>query len=477
MHLGGLFGTASRTGAHLQRRHRPASRAAWLAAALAAVVPCWAAESQEPATRPNIVFILADDLGYGDVGYHESEIRTPHLDALASGGARLEQFYVQPVCSPTRAALLTGRYPIRHGLQVGVIRPWHEYGLPVDERTLAQALREAGYFTAISGKWHLGLMRPDLLPTQRGFDHQYGHYCGAIDYYKHQRDGGHDWHRNDKAVYEEGYSTDLLADEAVRLIEGHDAARPLFLYVPFNAVHSPLQAPQSYIDQYAHIKDQKRRVYAAMTSAMDDAIGRIVAAVDRRGLRERTLIVFSSDNGGPLNLGATNGPYRAGKGSLYEGGVRVTALANWPGRIKPGTVVDEPLHAVDWYPTLLKLAGASPQQSRPLDGYDIWGVITAGQPSPHTEILHNVNDAEGAIRRGDWKLVVHRRPGKPQVELFNIRTDPYEKQNVADSHPEVVTQLEAALERYAGEALPSGNTGGPARGFKVPKVWGEADPQ
>lgn len=199
------------------------------------------ADAPASAKRPNIVIILADDQGWADVGFHGSEIKTPELDRLAASGARLEQFYVQPVCSPTRAALMTGRYPMRYGLQVGVVRPWAQYGLPLEERTLAQALAEAGYETAICGKWHLGHFRRDYLPTRRGFDHQYGHYNGALDYFTHQRDGGHDWHRDDQACYDQGYSTFLLADEAVRLIRRHDTAKPLFLYVPFNAVHSPHQ--------------------------------------------------------------------------------------------------------------------------------------------------------------------------------------------------------------------------------------------
>src|SRR5262245_17365335 len=200
-----------------------------------------AAAPAQAASPPNVVYFLADDLGWADVGWHGSEIKTPSLDKLAAAGARLEQFYVQPVCSPTRAALMTGRYPMRYGLQVGVVRPWARYGLPLEERTLAQALQAVGYETALGGKWHLGHFRPDYLPTRRGFDHQYGHYNGAIDYFTHRRDGGLDWHRDDKALREEGYSTSLIAEEACRLIRRRDRRKPLFLYVPFNAVHAPHQ--------------------------------------------------------------------------------------------------------------------------------------------------------------------------------------------------------------------------------------------
>jgi arylsulfatase A-like enzyme len=441
-------------------------------------------------SRPNILLILADDLGYADVGFHGSEIETPHLDSLAASGARLEQFYVQPVCSPTRAALMTGRYPMRHGLQVGVIRPWAQYGLPLEERTLAQGLKEAGYETALCGKWHLGHFERDYLPTRRGFDHQYGHYNGAIDYFTHQRDGGHDWHRDDQVCYDQGYSTFLLADEAVRLIRGHDAATPLFLYLPFNAVHAPHQVPPRYVEPYAHLPEP-RRTYAGMVAAMDEAIGRVLAALEEKGMRRNTLIVFSSDNGGPNPDKVTsNGLYRAGKGTLHEGGVRVAALAAWEGRITPGTVVNQPLHIVDLYPTLLKLAGARLEQKLAMDGRDAWPTIAEGKPSPHEEILLNAAPASGAILVGPWKLVIrgevataedqdtsrkpHGKRGKAlrePIELFNLAEDPYEKENLASKQPDKVEQLRVRYEQLASQAVPP-KSAPKAPGFQSPKVWG-----
>jgi len=392
--------------------NNPCVLAAILGAALAAVPFSHSAGAADP--PPNVIVILSDDQGYADVGFHASEIKTPYLDGLAAAGARLERFYVQPVCSPTRAALMTGRYPMRHGLQVGVVRPWAQYGLPLEERTLAQALKEAGYETAICGKWHLGHFQPDYLPTRRGFDHQYGHYNGAIDYFTHERDGGHDWHRDDQACYDQGYSTFLLADEAVRLIRGHDPAKPLFLYLPFNAVHAPHQVPRKYVEPYAHLQEP-RRTYAGMVAAMDEAIGRVLAALDQKQMRRNTLILFSSDNGGPAPGKVTsNGPYRGGKGTLYEGGVRVVALAAWEGRIRPGTVVDQPLHIVDWYPTILKLAGASLEQKLPLDGRDAWPTIAEGKPSPHEEILLNAAPASGAMLSTGEPLSVSFTSGMPE---------------------------------------------------------------
>jgi arylsulfatase A-like enzyme len=443
------------------------------------LVPPARADDSPP--RPHIVCFLADDLGWKDIGYHGSDIKTPHLDRLAAAGAKLEQFYVMPVCSPTRAALMTGRYPMRTGLQTGVVRPWARYGLPLDERTLAQALKEAGYETAITGKWHLGHFEPDYLPTRRGFDHQYGHYNGAIDYFDHTREGGLDWHRDGKALREDGYSTDLIGAEAVRLIKTRDTAKPLFLYVPFNAPHAPLQAPEEYVRKYAAIKDAQRRKYAAMVTCLDDNVGRIVAALQDRGLAEGTLIVFSSDNGGPTGQGAANGELRGGKGGLYEGGIRVPAFAVWPGRIRPGTVVSEPLHMVDWYPTLARLAGSSLEQKQPLDGRDILPTIAAGKPTPHADILINVEPNQGALRAGPWKLIVHGKlpgpdGGRPErVELYNLATDVGETTNVAAKEPKRVEELLARLNGYAKEALPpkgAGTQNKPAD-FKAPAVWGE----
>jgi arylsulfatase A-like enzyme len=447
------------------------------------------------APRPDVVFILADDLGRCDVGFEGGkDIKTPALDKLAAAGARLAQFYVQPVCSPTRAALMTGRYPMRHGLQVGVVRPWAQYGLPLEERTLPQALREAGYTTALVGKWHLGHCQSPYLPTRRGFDHQYGHYNGALDYFDHTRDGGFDWHRDDRACHDEGYSTFLLAGEAVKLIRQQPKDKPLFLYLAFNAVHAPHQVPETYKKPYEHLPEQ-RRTYAGMLAAMDEAVRQVVAAIDQTGRGSNTLFIFSSDNGGPQPGKVTsNGLFRAGKGTLYEGGVRVCAFATWPGNIQPGTVIDQPLHMVDWYPTLLKLAGATLDQKLPLDGCDLWPVLTQGRPSPHNEILLNTTPNGGALRVGEWKLILNgsaagaedaadgaasppaRRGarGKDLVELFNLAQDPYERANLAQQRADKVKELRARYETLARQAATPRNAPKPG-GFRSPKVWGETE--
>ena len=443
-----------------------------------------------PAPRPNIVFVLADDLGSYDVGWRESEIRTPNLDKLALGGARLDAFYVQPVCSPTRAALMTGRYPFRYGFQTGVVRPWAQYGLPLEERMLPQALTEAGYETAVVGKWHLGHYRPEYLPTRRGFAHQYGHYNGALDYFTHIRDDGFDWHRDDKVNRDEGYSTELIGREAVRIISERDKAKPLFLYVPFNGVHSPYQVPDKYSDAYPQFSGQRRK-YAGMVTAVDEAVGKIVETLKAEKLLENTLIVFSSDNGGPAPGRITsNGPLRAGKGTVYEGGVRVCAFATWPGKIPAGSSVTTPIHVTDWYPTLIRLAGGKTEQTLPVDGRDVWSAITTGAASTREEIVLNSTPTGGAIRVGSWKLVLNgsqpdaeegpalvargplKKKAGAQVELFDLAKDPGEKTDVAQANAAVVADLRARFTRLSAGAVPP-KSGPKPKGFESPAIWGE----
>lgn len=414
-----------------------------------------------------------------------TEIKTPHLDRLAASGSILDAHYVQPVCSPTRAAFMTGRYPMRHGLQVGVVRPWANYGLPLTEQTLPSLLQSAGYKTMISGKWHLGHFQKAYLPMQRGFDHQYGHYNGAIDYFTHIRDGGFDWHRDEKVSRDEGYSTQLLGHAGAEFIKTQAGQQPFFLYVPFNAVHTPLQAPKKYLDMYPHLNGG-RKTYAAMLTAMDDAVGEIVKAVDDAGQRANTLFIFSSDNGGPSPGRITdNGPYREGKGTLYEGGVRVAAFVSWEGKIKAGQTIHEPMHAVDWYPTLAALVASQHDQKNAVDGMDVWPMLTSGAKSPHQSILLNTTPNTGAVRVGDWKLVVKTGVDNPEaesskkkknalnsVELFNLKNDPYEKMNAAKTHPEKLAELQSILNGYAKQAI-APKAGPLPKNYKAPKIWGE----
>ena len=432
-----------------------------------AATPGWnpAGAATPAATRPHIVYIVSDDQGWKDVGFHGSDIRTPNIDALAKGGVRLEQFYAQPMCTPSRAALMTGRYPHRYGLQTLVIPSAGTYGLATDEWLLPQALKEAGYRTAIVGKWHLGHADRKYWPRQRGFDYQYGPLLGEIDYFTHSAHGVRDWFRDNEPVVEEGYVTELLGTDAVRLIEGHDPATPLFLYLTFTAPHSPYQAPEAYLEQYAGIADPARKAYSAMITAMDAQIGRVLAALDARDMRKDTLVVFQSDNGGPRSarftgevdmskstIPADNGRFRDGKGSLYEGGTRVAALANWPGRIPAGTALDQPLHVVDMYPTLIGLAGGSHAKAKPLDGLDAWATLSRGAPSPRKQVVYGVEPFRAALRQGDWKLVWQTTlPSK--IELFDLARDPWEANDLAAKHPDKVAQLQRMIEDQARGAV------------------------
>jgi arylsulfatase A-like enzyme len=436
------------------------------------------APSTAAGDRPNIVFILADDLGWGDVGYHGSEIKTPVIDRLAETGVRFDQFYASSVCSPTRACFMTGRYTMRYGLQTGVIRPWAEFGLPTNEVTLADAMRRAGYTTSICGKWHLGHASRAYIPTERGFDHAYGHYNGAIDYFTHIRDGGIDWHRNDEPLEEEGYSTTLIAHEACRVIGAHNTAKPLFMYVSFNAPHFPLQAPPEYINRYANISHPGRRTYAAMVTAMDDAIGEILDALDKKKMRGNTLVFFCSDNGGDLQI-SSNGRLRGGKSDLYEGGIRVPAIAHWPGVLSP-RVERTSIHMVDLFPTFVGLARGSIDPTVELDGIDVWPTIKTGRPTGRNELAFDVSQLRGAIRVGDWKLIYNghlkaidmARKGPDRWELFNLAADPFEQKDLALANPEKVIELKARLESYIGAAAdPLLAPNKPPANYRPPRFW------
>jgi arylsulfatase B len=398
-------------------------------------------------TQPNIVIILADDLGNADLGYRGSDIKTPNIDKLAAGGVRLEDFYGMPVCTPARAELMTGRYAMRYGLETLVIFPSHTYGLATDERTLSQALKDAGYDTAMVGKWHLGHADTKYWPQNRGFDRFYGNLVGEVDYFTKERGGIVDWQRDGTFLKEDGYFTTLIGNEAVNIIDNHDRSRPLFLYVASLAPHAPYQAPNDDVDAYKDLAgDEHRKTYAAMITALDTQVGRIMAALKQKDMLDDTLIIFSSDNGGATNplfatgarspeereesggvsldqkTPASNGAFRGGKGSLHEGGVRVPTIFYWPDKLKPA-VVDEPLGMVDVMPTVLALAGGKGSPDHPFDGKNIWATLADGTPSPHDDILINVEAFRGAIRKGDWKLVkIALLPGK--TELYDLATRP-----------------------------------------------------
>lgn len=439
------------------------------------------------AARPNIVLLLADDLGWNDVGFHGSEIRTPHIDGLAERGVVLDQFYVQPTCTPTRIALMTGRYPFRCGGHVCVLRPHHKHGVPLDERFLSEALQQAGYKTSITGKWHLGLARRRYWPGSRGFDLCYGHLGGGIDYFTHKGHGSLDWYDNDNMpLREEGYSTDLIGTRAVKVIDEHRfGEKPLFLYVPFNAPHAPRQAKEDDLAEYAGIKNPRRRTHAAMVTAMDHQIGEVLAALDRAGAADNTLVLFASDNGGYQGA-ADNSPLRGHKGTLYEGGVRVPACVVWPGGLQGNRTVSSCIHIVDLFPTLTKLACGSIESDKPLDGINVWPAIASGSPIPERDIIHNAFNAtgRGALRRGNWKLIAQPKrvikDGIPlgqaglRAQLFNIKDDPNESDDLSAVHPELASQLWDTLKQHgkqAGDSSPYCQKA-PA-GWTAPPDWSQ----
>jgi arylsulfatase A-like enzyme len=410
------------------------------------------------APQPNIVLIVADDLGWNDVGNHNERMRTPRLDQLAAEGVQFDRHYVTPVCTPTRVCLMTGRHPSR--FNVHSTQPSNEQAFPIGTPTLASALQEAGYETALAGKWHLG-SKPEWGPNHHGFDHSYGSLAGAVGMYDHRYRIGtpfeKTWHRDHEYIDEEGHATDLITAEAVRLIE-QPRKKPLFLYVPFHSVHTPLVEEQKYLDRVSHIENADRRLYAAAVNHLDECIGRIVDAVEQSGKLESTLIVFTSDNGAQVNHSgnqypppdpklvrfSSNKPLRGKKAEVYEGGIRVPALVYWPGTLSP-RVCEAPLHAVDWLPTLSKLVGGQVPAEVPLDGMDVWSVV-AGEKRPSPRTLYwslGEGPRQVAVRDGDWKLL-RAGPNRPW-ELFNLKDDPYEEKNLADSQPEQLARMQEIL--------------------------------
>jgi arylsulfatase A-like enzyme len=428
---------------------------------------CISMQAHAQNKKPNIVFLLIDDLGYADCGFNGGkDIITPNIDKLAKEGAILKNHYVQPVCSPTRSALMTGRYPTKTGIYT-IITPGAPWGLPLNERTLANALKEAGYSTAITGKWHLGEFEKTYQPNARGFDYQYGHFFGSIDYYTHERNNQMDWYRNGTPLKEEGYSTHLVAKEACSVIEKHAPSKPLFLYVPFNGVHSPFQAPDQYTKAYPNLEGNRKKL-AGMLAAVDEAVAQIVASLKKTGMLENTLIIFSSDNGGPPP--GNNAPLREFKGTIYEGGTRSAAFAHWPGHVPAGKTIEGAMHIIDWYPTLIGLAGGSLKQALPIDGKDVWPMITNAEKSPHKAILSvsTRGISQAAIRMGDWKLIVaggveaadgtqQKQPKKYEpVSLFNLLEDPGESRNLASSYPDKVAELRKELSLLLKDAVAPG---------------------
>ncbi len=417
--------------------------------------------SVEQSPPPNILIMVADDAGWRDVGYHDSEIKTPNIDRLAKTGVELDQFYVYPTCSPTRASLLTGRYASRFGI-AGPIAMKSKQVLPSDTVTLPELLRKRGYSTAITGKWHLGL-RPESGPRQYGFDHTYGFLHGQIDQYTHKyKNGDQSWHRNDKFISEEGHATDLITNEATNYIKHlRDKSKPFFLYVPFSVPHYPLQEDEKWLSKYQSIENESRRTYAASVAHLDDSVGEIIKTLEDENLRENTLVIFLSDNGaqenwtptfeyemrhGPYDRLGDNGPLRDWKTSLYEGGIRVPALINWPSKLS-SRKEKQLLQISDILPTIASLTGAEINSNMKLDGSDIWQTLIKGKNIGERP-LYLRTAKQAILRRGDWKLI-HNGASLDEgaEELYNIADDPYEKVNLIDRNSSIADNLRIELKQ------------------------------
>ncbi|XP_078346460.1 arylsulfatase J-like [Oculina patagonica] len=471
-------------------------------------------------SQPNIIFILADDLGFDDVSFHGSDqIPTPVIDILAESGVILNNYYVSPICTPSRSAIMTGKYPIHTGMQHGVIMAGQPFGLGLEEKLLPEYLKELGYATHAVGKWHLGFFKYDYTPTRRGFDSHFGYWLGAGDYWDHSEsepDGwGLDLRNNTEPVHNQwgNYRTHLFTDQAVNVINTHNTSKPLFLYLAHEAVHSalahqPLQAPGDLVNKFKDsIQDENRRIFAAMATALDQSIGKVLDALIERGMYENSIIVFSTDNGGPADgvnrNTACNYPLRGTKYTLWEGGVRGTSFIHSPLLASKGRVSMDLMHLSDWLPTLYGLAGGDVRNLPGIDGYDMWPTLSEEQASPRLELVHNIDPVtwSAALRYRQWKLVVNESYGRdgwyppPGIDtktqqprnvshptlksavvtcgpppakpakcghkdgpcLFNIEDDPCEYTNLAGEEEDVLNYILQLLEKYKASMVPIRN--------------------
>ena len=417
--------------------------------------------------RPNIIVFMTDDQGYGDLScMGTTDFLTPHIDELATTGARFTNWYSNsPVCSPSRASLLTGRYPGNAGVRAILAGHRKATGLTPEAPTIATAVRDLGYQTAMVGKWHLGLAE-ECRPNRNGFDYFYGFMAGCIDYYSHvfywcmadgHTDPTHDLWENDHEFYDNGrYFTEMVSEKAVEKIrEMNEDDAPFMMYVAYNAPHYPMHAPRKYLDRFPHLPAD-RRIMAAMLSAVDDGVGQITDELKRLGIYEDTIIFFQSDNGpsresrnwmdgrGDPYYGGLPGGLKGHKFSLFEGGIRVPGIFSWPGHIPAGQVIDEPCAAMDVFPTLLSIAGGDPSKYE-LDGLDITDVLMNGGKTPHEEIYWEM-EMQTAIRQGNYKLVldgqlIEGEPPQDPVFLSDLSVDPSETTNLAEQYPELTAEL------------------------------------
>ena len=414
--------------------------------------------------KPNIIIILTDDLGWGDVSYHGGSIPTPNIDKLVSKGLEMNRFYSDPSCSPTRATMLTGINSFANG----VVRPFanprvESYGMPLEHKIMPEYFKEAGYQTALSGKWHLGMSQEGFLPINRGFDSTYGHLMGGIGYFDHAFSGRLDWHRNSVPLYEDGYSTTLIADEAVRIIKNINEEKPLFLYVAFNAPHTPIQAENSDIELFKDIEDIYERKYAANIYSLDREIGKIIQSVEDKGILENTIILFFSDNGPVFDIDpianviapdlmsarGSSGKLKGSKMSAYEGGIRVPAVFYWKGVLEKSKS-EQFFFAQDILPTLLSVASINVDNSK-FTGINRWNEILNNEIKDPVNVHTGniiIND-ERALFNGKWKLYYRQnvQTNGPKVyELFNIIEDPFETKDLSQIHQSIFLEMKETID-------------------------------
>ena len=439
----------------LQHRFRRYSALGISGALLPSLLSCsFGKTNKSDNVQPNIIIIIADDLGWNDVGYHGSEIKTPNIDRMSQQGIDFNRFYVCSVSSPTRASLLTGRYPSRFGILAPL---GDEAGLPAGTVTIAGLLKQNRYDTGICGKWHLGTV-PEGRPLNYGFNSSYGYLRGQIDPYTHlYKTGDRTWHRNDVLIDEEGHATDLITDEAIRFIsKPREKGIPFFLYVAYSVPHAPVNEPDEWTNMYSQsISNESRRNFAASVTHMDNSIGKILGVLKESKIEDNTIVMFLSDNGGQQNWSSkteyggkfkphdvlgNNLPLRDWKGSLYDGALRVPAVMIWPGKLRHRKI-EAALNVADIYPTLASVAGAAIPVEQKTDGINFWPVLE-GEHLKETRTMYWKTNSALAFRKGDWKLIHQgRNTESGKDELYNIQNDPYETKDLSGEAPEKLMEL------------------------------------
>ena len=458
--------------------------------------------------RPNVIILLVDDLGWADISLRGAPFKTPNIDSLFKEGVTLNRFYTTPICSPTRAALMTGRDPLKLGVAYSVIMPWMNNGIHPDEHFMSESFQKNGYQTAMFGKWHLGHSQEIFHPNQRGFDDFYGHLHTEVGYFSpFLNQGGVDFQKNGVTINDKGYSTFLLAREASNWINSRDKEKPFFMYVPFIAPHTPLEAPKNLIEKYRDLEDLRkptrnisadrarefsktlapsaRPLYAAVVDALDQAIGEILTTIEEAGIEDETIILFSSDNGGATygGGGADNFPLRGGKGDTFEGSIRVVAALKWKGKIQAGSSLDQIMTVMDVFPTLSSASGINMKNTKMIDGRNMWPAITKQEDIPLKDDIYFVSEIPNyghfhtTVFNNKWKLVQSISTSlleiKVENKLFDISNDPYEFQDLASQKPNLVKDMAEKIRNWRALHPIAGTRTllVPPPGWRAPKDW------